>query len=60
MNSSPVPVQDTAQLALFAYVPAPITGESPTRPKRLPVMPPVDVAAARSPRASRTTQPTVP
>ena len=35
-------------------------GVSPTRPGNLPVMPPVEVAAARSPRQSRATAPTVP
>ena len=35
-------------------------GESPTRPQRLPVMPPVEVAAARLPSASSATAPTVP
>src|SRR3984885_10063445 len=35
-------------------------GESPTRPWRLLVMPPVEVAAARSPLASSATAPTVP
>ena len=35
-------------------------GESPTRPGRLLVMPPVEVAAARLPAPSRATAPTVP
>jgi len=35
-------------------------GESPIRPKRLLVIPPVDVAAARLPYESRATAPTVP
>jgi len=35
-------------------------GESPTRPWRLFVIPPVEVAAARSPAASNATAPTVP
>ena len=35
-------------------------GESPTRPQRLPVMPPVEVAAATLPWASSATAPTVP
>ena len=37
MKASPHPVPDTAQLALSAYVPAPMMGESPTRPASLPV-----------------------
>jgi hypothetical protein len=40
-------------------VPAPITGTSPSRPKRLFVMPPVEVAAARLPWTSSATAPTV-
>src|SRR3546814_10738416 len=43
-----------------AQVPAPTIGESPTRPQRLPVTPPVEVAAATWPCASRATAPTVP
>ena len=35
-------------------------GESPTLPQRFPVMPPVDVPAARCPRRSSTATPTVP
>ncbi len=35
-------------------------GESPTRPHFLPVMPPVEVAAARLPCAASATAPTVP
>ena len=60
MKNSPVPVHDTAHDALLAYVPAPITAESPTRPGSLFVSPPVDVAAARSPCTSSATAPTVP
>src|SRR5690242_8282918 len=60
MKYSPTPVEETAQDRLDAYVPAPITGESPTRPGSLPCIPPVDVPAARSPRTSRATAPTVP
>ena len=37
-----------------------MTGESPTRPQRLPVRPPVEVAAARCPLRSSATAPTVP
>jgi len=44
---SPSPVHDTAQVALFAYVPAPMMGESPIRPAFLLLVPPVEVAAAR-------------
>ena len=57
--SSPVPVQLTAAVRL-AKVPAPMMGVSPTRPEILPVRPPVLVAAAKFPRVSRATQPTVP
>jgi hypothetical protein len=59
-KNSPAPVQDTAQLRSSAQVPAPITGESPIRPQRLPVTPPVEVAEARWPAVSRATAPTVP
>ena len=45
---------------MSAKVPAPMIGVSPTRPGNLPVIPPVEVAAARSPRQSRATAPTVP
>ena len=57
-NASPWPVHDTATRR-SAQVPAPITGESPTRPGRWPWRPPVEVAAASSPSASRHTAPTV-
>src|SRR5690606_24991828 len=50
---SPCPVQETAHDRLLANVPAPMTAESPTRPSALLVMPPVEVAAARLPCASR-------
>ncbi|KAK1861731.1 hypothetical protein I4F81_004311 [Pyropia yezoensis] len=43
---SPWPVVDTPPAAASAQAPAPPSGESPTRPTRLEVMPPVDVAAA--------------
>jgi hypothetical protein len=46
MKASPWPVVETAQPASSAYVPAPISGESPTRPRRLSTVPPVLVAAA--------------
>src|SRR5438309_8375 len=36
-----------------------MTAESPRRPRRLPVTPPVDVAAARRPAVSQATAPTV-
>jgi hypothetical protein len=49
MNNSPVPVAETAAVSLWAYVPAPMIGESPIRPTGLFVSPPVDVPAARSP-----------
>src|SRR5260370_268403 len=57
---SPSPVAETAQVALFAYVPPPMMGESPTRPAFLFVVPPVEVAAARLPFLSSATAPTVP
>ena len=57
---NPWPVAETAQQSFAAYVPAPMIGESPTRPHFLPVMPPVEVAAARLPVASSATAPTVP
>ncbi len=60
MKYSPVPVQDTAQVLLSAYVPAPMMGESPTRPRIFIIMPPVEVPAARFPYPSSATQPTVP
>src|SRR5205807_9240750 len=60
MKNSPVPVQETATESLSAYVPAPMIGESPTRPYCLFVVPPVDVPAARLPAASSATAPTVP
>ena len=47
MKNSPWPVNDMAAAALSAYVPAPMMGESPTLPGIFPVMPPVDVPAAR-------------
>src|SRR2546425_361503 len=46
MIASPSPVHDTPPSVLSAYVPLPISAESPTRPGNLPKMPPVDVAAA--------------
>ena len=49
MKYSPVPVQETATDSFSAYVPAPMIGESPMRPKRLLLVPPVDVPAARLP-----------
>ena len=36
-------------MASSAHVPAPISGESPTRPRRWPIVPPVEVAAASRP-----------
>ena len=41
------------------YSPAPIIGVSPMRPSHLPVIPPVEVAAARRPLQSMATAPTV-
>lgn len=52
MNASPRPVAETAHSS-SAQVPAPTSGESPMRPGSFPVYPPVEVAAARRPRASR-------
>src|SRR5215472_4983184 len=60
MKYSPAPVPETAQDWLDAYVPAPMIGESPTRPGILACMPPVDVPAATLPWRSRATTPTVP
>ncbi|KAG9340360.1 hypothetical protein JZ751_021473 [Albula glossodonta] len=57
-NTSPSPEQVTASFP-SAYIPAPTTAVSPTRPFRLPTIPPVDVAAARFPQRSRATAPTV-
>uniref|UniRef100_A0A182JI27 Uncharacterized protein n=1 Tax=Anopheles atroparvus TaxID=41427 RepID=A0A182JI27_ANOAO len=48
----------TAQCVIC--VPEPMIGVSPTRPKRFPVTPPVEVAAAMFPYASMATAPTVP
>ena len=59
MMVSPMPVAETAQVSLSAHVPAPIRAESPTRPGCWLVMPPVEVAAERLPRASTATAPTV-
>ncbi len=59
-NTSPAPVALAATVPFLAYVPAPTTGESPTRPAILFVMPPVEVAAARSRFPSTATAPTVP
>src|SRR5215831_1800439 len=56
----PPPERERAPAVLSAYVPQPIKGESPTRPGGLPVIPPVEVAAATRPRRSRATAPTVP
>ena len=44
--ASPCPVVEHAPASSSAYVPAPMIGESPTRPTRLFTMPPVLVAAA--------------
>ena len=49
MIASPSPVQEIAAVASSAHVPAAISGESPTRPGCLPLMPPVEVAAATPP-----------
>ena len=60
MVASPGPVAEPAPRRSSAYVPAPMTAESPTRPRRLPLNPPVEVAAATWPRPSQATAPTVP
>ena len=60
MIASPSPVQEIAAVASSAHVPAATSGESPTRPGCLPLLPPVEVAAATPPLASRATAPTVP
>src|SRR6059036_3251933 len=60
MMASPSPVHDTPPIELSAYVPQPISALSPTRPGSLPMVPPVDVAAAMVPLRSRATAPTVP
>ena len=60
MIASPSPVQEIAAVASSAHVPAATSGESPTRPGCLPLLPPVEVAAAMPPPASRATAPTVP
>src|SRR5262249_32297373 len=59
MKNSPSPVQDTAQTLESANVPAPMIGDPPTRPQRLPVRPPLEVAAARLPFRLQATAPTV-
>src|SRR5690606_30429306 len=59
MKNSPQPVPDTPQRP-SAQVPAPTSGVSPTRPQRLLVIPPVEVAVAMWPRTSSATAPTVP
>ena len=53
MIASPSPVQEIAAVASSAQVPQAISGESPTRPGCLPSVPPVEVAAATRPWASR-------
>src|SRR5919198_931427 len=60
MIASPSPVHDTPPSELSAYVPHPISAVSPTRPGRLPTIPPVDVAAATVPWRSSAVAPTVP
>src|SRR5262249_55290652 len=60
MMASPSPVHDTPPSVLSAYVPHPMSAESPTRPGSLPDVPPVDVAAAMVPARSSATAPTVP
>jgi len=57
--ASPYPVQETAAEELSAYPPQPTRGESPTRPTRFAVIPPVEVPAAKFPSESSTTAPTV-
>ena len=59
MMPSPSPVQEIATVASSAQVPTAISDESPTRPGCLRLVPPVEVAAATRPCASRATAPTV-
>src|SRR3954471_19396270 len=59
MIDSPQPVVEQPPVWLSAYRPAPISGESPTRPGSLLAVPPVDVPVARRPARSSATQPTV-
>src|ERR1700728_1803595 len=59
MMGSAHPVRDTAAARVSEWQPQPMRDESPTRPGVLLRVPPVDVAAARLPRASRATAPTV-
>src|SRR4029453_6212450 len=60
MKYSPVPLAETAHDLFDAYLPAPMVGQSPTRPQRFPVVPPVDVPAATLPFMSSAATPTVP
>src|SRR5437867_1161479 len=60
MMASPSPVHETPPSVLSAYVPQPMSAESPTRPGSLPAVPPEEVAAAMVPARSRATAPTVP
>ena len=58
--ASPRPVEPAAPTALSTYKPAPMIGESPTRPGILKLNPLVVVTAARSPLASSAEQWMVP
>src|SRR5271169_5177665 len=57
--ASPHPVTETPPTELSAYVPAPMIGESPTRPGYLFNVPPVDVPTQIFPLLSNATAPTV-
>ena len=59
MATSPMPVVEHAPAWLSAYVPAPISGESPILPGSFSEYPPVDVAAAVFACLSIATAPTV-
>src|ERR1035437_8300016 len=59
MMGSPHPVRERAAERLSGYQPQPMREDSPTRPGVLLRVPPVEVAAARLPWASRATAPTV-
>src|SRR5207244_11534820 len=55
--SSPIPVAHAAPAASSAYIPAPITAESPTLPGFFSQIPPVETAADGTPERSTATSP---
>lgn len=59
MTSSPCPVAVAAPMALSTYRPAPMMGESPTRPRSLKAMPLVVQAPLRLPCMSMAIMPMV-